>query len=303
MSELRQPTRQAQDTPFDDEYDALANDVQTNHGPLAEERSLATQLIDDEPFEDDRFADEVVDATVPLMRPIEIAVPIEAPRPIAQATVLQVTIPQVTVPHVAAQIVHRCSPVADPDRRPAIVPRRASAAIDPRWSHQTLRALGLPDRLVDIAMLQRPVEGPQWIMALMGAFRTLCSPPPAGPTVLVGPSCANLARQLRLVSVGADELSESLSSVAIPNVSTSVARSALNDRFVHVVVGGPWQHLASIRAHVVSAATESDLLEAVRVCCAWDATLGWTLVDDRYERIDEFTLVAHVRSIVYGISS
>ncbi len=86
-------------------------------------------------------------------------------------------------------------------------------------------------------------------------------------------------------------------------MSTNIARSALNDRFVHLMVGGQWQHLASIRPHVVSAATQGDLLDAVRTCCAWDATLGWTLVDDRYERIDEFTLVAHVRSIVFGSNS
>lgn len=197
---------------------------------------------------------------------------------------------------------HRCTPIAaeDLDRFPMIAPRRNLPPSDPRWSHQALRAIGLPDRIVDIAMLQHPVEGPQWIMALMGAFRTLCAPAPAGPTVLVGPSCANLARQLRLVSVGADELSDSFSSVAIPNVSTNIARSALNDRYVHLMVGGSWQHLASIRPDVVSSATECDLLEAVRLCCAWEATLGWTLVGDKYERIDEFTLVACVRSVLYG---
>ncbi len=197
---------------------------------------------------------------------------------------------------------HRCTPIAaeDLDRFPMIATRRNLRPTDPRWSHQALRAIGLPDRIVDIAMLQHPVEGPQWIMALMGAFRTLCAPAPAGPTVLVGPSCANLARQLRLVSVGADELSDSFSSVAIPNVSTNIARSALNDRYVHLMVGGSWQHLASIRPDVVSSATESDLLEAVRLCCAWEATLGWTLVGDKYERIDEFTLVACVRSVLYG---
>lgn len=197
---------------------------------------------------------------------------------------------------------HRCTPIAsdEMDRFPMIASRRNVPASDPRWSHQTLRAIGLPDRIVDIAMLQHPAEGPQWIMALMAAFRTLCAPAPTGPTVLIGPSCANLARQLRLVSVGADELSDSFSSVAIPNVSTQIARSALNDRYVHLMVGGAWQHLASIRPDSVSAATDDDLLETVRLCCAWDATLGWTLVGDRYERIDEFTLVAHVRGILYG---
>jgi hypothetical protein len=164
-----------------------------------------------------------------------------------------------------------------------------------------LRALGLPDRIVDLALRDQPKEGPEWIVALMGAFRTICAAAPAGPTVMAGPSCANLARQLRLVSVDAEELSESFSSVAIPNVTAKTARAAINNRYMHVMVGGRWQHLASIQTHVVSAATPGDLLEAVRVCCAWDATLGWSPVGDRYERIDEFTLVAHVRSVLYGM--
>ncbi|MCU1367849.1 MAG: hypothetical protein JWN39_3488, partial [Ilumatobacteraceae bacterium] len=65
-----------------------------------------------------------------------------------------------------AAIVHRCAPSADADqdRSPVVVPRRLPHAVDARWSHQTLRAIGLPDRIVDLAMLQRPVEGPQWIM-------------------------------------------------------------------------------------------------------------------------------------------
>ncbi|MCW2752132.1 MAG: hypothetical protein JWR83_3242, partial [Aeromicrobium sp.] len=239
MSELRQPARQPQDMPFDDEQfddeqfddEQLDDEPGVEHDePLVVQPYLAEQLIDDDRlddrFDDDRFDEVLIDATVPLSRPIEIAAPVVAPRVIPQVVTPPVTIPEIVraqsvqVQSVQAQVVHRCSPGGDPDRAPAIVPRRASAPTDPRWSHQTLRALGLPDRLVDIAMLQRPVEGPQWIMALMGAFRTLCSPPPVGPTVLVGPSCANLDRQLRIVSVGADELSESLSSVAIPNVST-----------------------------------------------------------------------------------
>jgi hypothetical protein len=221
---------------------------------------------------------------------------VEDPIEIADAYVAPVrTAPSATVASRATAVIERpAAPIITP------APREAPIAHDPRWSHQSLRALGLPDRIVDLAVRENPVEGPEWIVALMGAFRTICSSAPAGPTVMVGPSCANLARQLRLVSVDADELSESFSSVAIPNVSAKVARAATNNRYMHVMVGGRWHHLASIQTHIVSAATPADLLEAVRVCCAWDATLGWSPVGDRYERIDEFTLVAHVRSVLYG---
>lgn len=225
--------------------------------------------------------------------------PAEPPVPVALPVALPVA-PAVQPPVVQPPVV--TAPATPPSPRPDVVADRAPAAhADPRWSHHTLRALGLPDRIVDLALREQPHGAQQWIMALMGALRTICTPPPVGPTVLIGPACANLARQLRLVSVGADELSESISSVAIANVSTGIARASLNDRAVHIVVGGSWQHLGSIRPHVVSAATEADLLETVRVCCAWDATLGWAPIGDRYERIDEFTLVSHVRSILYGI--
>ncbi|MCU1393242.1 MAG: hypothetical protein JWM34_1670 [Ilumatobacteraceae bacterium] len=273
---------------YDQPYDDLGDDLDDE--PSVEPELLESFVIEQPDTErqiliEDRFAFESRLGVMEYLAPVE-------PKRIVESF------------RAAGAAPHRCFPAAvDPDHAPTVGPRPAPQAIDPRWSHHSLRAIGLPDRIVDIAMLQRPVESPQWIMALMAAFRTLCNPTPNGPTVLVGPSCANLARQLKLVSVGAEELSETLSSVAIPNVSTLVARNALNDRNVHVMVGGDWEHLASIRPHVVSAATESDLLEAVRVCCAWDATLGWTLVDDRYQRIDEFTLVAHVRTILYGTPS
>ncbi|HEY4332203.1 MAG TPA: hypothetical protein VGM78_06525, partial [Ilumatobacteraceae bacterium] len=171
---------------------------------------------------------------------------------------------------------------------------------DARWSSQSLRALGLPDRIVDAAMVQRPVSEADWIVALMGSFRTICEPRPVGPIVMVGPNCANLARQLRLVSISPDELAESVSSVAIPNVGAATVRFGLNDRQVHLMVGGAWQHLSNIEPAIVSAATTAELLEAIRVCVAWDASLGWCWADDHYERLEAFTVVAHVRSVLYA---
>lgn len=314
MSELGQPREAATFVPFaPEERSSTAID---DHLPVLEEEHVFHEpdVVDEVDFFDQFVSTETAD--VPLYNRYGTS---ESEHPVlaevraaheSLATPAWEVIDRVVQEHVAMQnrpaaALHRCAPTADGelDRAPVVVPRRLPHPVDARWSHQTLRAIGLPDRIVDLAMMQRPVEGPQWIMALMGAFRTLCAPAPAGPTVLVGPACANLARQLRLVSVGSEELAESHSSVAVANVSTNIARSAMNDRFVHLIVGGQWQHLASVPAHVVSAATEADLLDAVRACCSWNATLGWTLVDNRYERIDEFTLVAHVRSIVFGSAS
>ncbi|CAN0510292.1 unnamed protein product, partial [Phaeothamnion confervicola] len=81
--------------------------------------------------------------------------------------------------------------------QPAIVvaaPMRS--LMDQRWSHHALRAMGIPDRVVDAALTQQPTTEAEWIVALMGALRGLCTGGPAAPTVMVGPSCANLARQL-----------------------------------------------------------------------------------------------------------
>jgi hypothetical protein len=172
---------------------------------------------------------------------------------------------------------------------------------DHRWSHQTLRALGVPDRIVDAALLDRPRDSREWIIALMSALRTMCQPLPTMPVMMVGPTCANLARQLKLINVSADELADSLSSVAVAHVSAPTARDSLNSRAVHLVVGGSWQHLASLHCQVVSAASGSDILDAMRVCAAWDANLGWCWNGERYERLDEFSVVAHIRSILLSM--
>ena len=36
------------------------------------------------------------------------------------------------------------------------------------------------------------------------------------------------------------------------------------------------------------------------MCTAWDAVLGWCWSGTSYERLDQFTVVAHIRSMVYG---
>ena len=254
------------------------SETQTSDAPIVE--TDGSGAFDSDRFMSERFVSERYESTSDAY---------VAPR---------AAVPAATTPSTPAPVARPVTAVERPPIRPVSM---TELTHDPRWSHQSLRALGLPDRIVDHALRDQPKEGPEWIVALMGAFRTICASAPAGPTVMAGPSCANLARQLRLVSVDAEELSESFSSVAIPNVTAKTARAAINNRYMHVMVGGRWQHLASIQTHVVSAATPADLLEAVRVCCAWDATLGWSPVGDRYERIDEFTLVAHVRSVLYGM--
>jgi hypothetical protein len=180
--------------------------------------------------------------------------------------------------------------------QPAPVAMQARTTVDQRWSHHVLRAMGIPDRVVDAALTHRPTTESEWIVALMGALRGLCTGGPVAPTVMVGPSCANLARQLKLISVAPDELVDSVSSVAVPHVTARAAAASLNGRLVHLVVGGGWQHLGGLPVHVVSAASAADLLEAMRVCIAWDASLGWYWAGERYERIDEFTIVSHIRA-------
>jgi hypothetical protein len=188
------------------------------------------------------------------------------------------------------------TPMSAPVSPPASAPPRR--LVDQRWSHRALRAMGVPDRLVDMALGVHPVTEGDWTVALMGALRHYCGRDLGNPMVMVGSSCANLARQLRLVSVAPEELIESVSSVAAPNISARAAAAGLNGRLVHLVVGGSWQHLGGLEAQMVSAGSPADLLDALRVCVAWDAGLGWYWSGDRYDRLDEFAVVSHIRTML-----
>ena len=183
--------------------------------------------------------------------------------------------------------------MAQPPQRP--VPRP-----DSRWSHQSLRALGLPDRIVDTALVHQPSTESEWIVALMGAFAEISRRAPLGPTIMMGPACANLARQLKLVSVGTEELAESISSVAVPHVTAKVARFARNDRFVHLMVGGNWHHLSGIEAQVVDSGNQRRPAGSDPGVRRMERRARLVLGGSAYERLDQFTVVAHIRSILYG---
>jgi hypothetical protein len=195
--------------------------------------------------------------------------------------------------------IHQHAPAT---QRPAAfanpAPAPARRLVDQRWSHRALRAMGVPDRVVDMAMTVQPVTEGDWTVALMGALRHYCGRDISNPMVMVGSSCANLARQLRLVSVTPEDLIESVSSVAVPNITARAAASGLNGRLVHLVVGGSWQHLGGLEVQLVSAGSSADLLEALRVCVGWDAGLGWYWSGDRYDRLDEFAVVSHIRAML-----
>jgi hypothetical protein len=175
---------------------------------------------------------------------------------------------------------------------------RQPRQVDKRWSPRALRAVGVPDRVVDLAMTSEPVTEGEWIVALMRALRGYCSLALTAPTVMIGSSCGDLAHQLRLVSIAAEELIETVSSVAVPNVGARAVAAGLNGRLVHLVVDGSSTTLTGVEAHVVSAASGADMLEALRVCVAWDGTLGWYWSGVRYDRLDEFTVVAHIRDLL-----
>ena len=172
--------------------------------------------------------------------------------------------------------------------------------LDTEWSDAALRSLGLPDKIVDAAMALAPQTEGQWIVALMAVLREYCAPLPIVSSVMVGPASANLARQLKLVSVSADELAESVTSVALPNASVQDLGGGLQGRHVHLVVGGSWQHLVRVPANVVSAAGSRDLFMALRTAVAWGAVLGWHWAGHRYERIDEFAVVELIRTALRG---
>jgi hypothetical protein len=166
------------------------------------------------------------------------------------------------------------------------------------WSGTTLRALGLPDAVVEMVVSQSPSDDVEWTVSLMIAVRGLCRSLPLGSTVLVGPSGGELARQLKLVNLSAEELGDSVSSVASPNATPVSLRTAVGDRRVHLVVGGGWHNLATVRPDIVSASTQEDIFEAIRVAAAWGATLGWAPVEGRYVRMDPITIAGRVRELL-----
>ncbi len=196
------------------------------------------------------------------------------------------------VPQEPRETIAEPAPVTLPSPRTS----PASAPIVDGWSESALRALGVPDSIINDAVALAPETEGQWIVALMSALREYCGPVPMMSSVMVGPAAANLARQLKLVSVMSDELADSVSSVAFPNATVHDLNKGLHGRHVHLVVGGSWQHLVRVPANVVSAAGARDLLVALRTAAAWGAVLGWYWVGPRYERIDEFAVVELIRT-------
>jgi hypothetical protein len=187
------------------------------------------------------------------------------------------------------------APVHTPAAPVAPVHRTGAAG---GWSAEALRSLGLPDRIVDAALAKNPTTEGQWIVALMSILRDYCGKQSVISTVMVGPTSADLAKQLKLVTVEPEELSESVSSVALADATASVLAAGLNGRQVHLVVGGEWQHFVSVPVHIVSAASSRDLMGAVRVAAAWGATLGWHRAGGRFERIDEFSIIDMLRTVL-----
>jgi hypothetical protein len=215
-------------------------------------------------------------------------------RPEPRTPPTHVATPAVAVPAVAAPAT---------DHWPSSAPLARSPRSAGGWSAAALRVIGVPDSIVEAMVAQAPNDDVEWLMALMGALRPLCETPRPGATLVIGPACANLARQLRFMSITAEELPETVSSVAVPHVSAKELLAGADGRSVHLVVGGSWQHLVSVPAEIVSAATDDDLMDALRAAAAWGATLGWIWSGDRYERIDPFVVASRIRDAITGTTA
>ena len=274
---------------------ARANHIRTGRAVwLAEDPG--TEAADTRPGPHERPADPAESADrEPNLEPV--LEPAPEPEPvIAESMTESVSGPLPGSPGVHEAPIAPIAPVAPVAALP--VPFAPPALPSGSWSAPTLRAFGVPDTLVERILQQRPTDDTEWTVAFMLAARHLCQPVPEGPTVLTGPSGANLARQLGLVSLTGDELGESTCSVASPNAGPLALKHGLGGRHVHLVVGGGWHHLVTVRPDVVSAASDFDLLEALRVAEAWGAVLGWALIEDRYVRIDPYLLAGRVRELL-----
>jgi hypothetical protein len=114
---------------------------------------------------------------------------------------------------------------------------------------------------------------------------------------MCGPACRGLATELRVPLIDLAAAPEREGRMALP-AATATDLARVGDRPVHLVVGGAWRHLATVRPAIVSAATDDDLVDAVRVAVAWEVPLGWLGQRDGAVRIDPFVIAAHVRALL-----
>jgi hypothetical protein len=180
-----------------------------------------------------------------------------------------------------------------PQRRKS-APTAAAGA----WSAAALEAVGLPGSLVGRIAAVRPHDDVTWCAALMLAVRDWCGADLPPSAVLAGPACAALAEALHVPVVRATDVGDREGPVAVPAGSATELLTAAEGRAVHLVVGGGWRHLATVRPAAVSAATSDDLLDAIRTAVAWDVPLGWVLDGGEPTRIDPFVTAAHVRTLL-----
>jgi hypothetical protein len=204
-------------------------------------------------------------------------------------------------PHPSANGTHAVTLEQPAPPARSIRPAPAAAVAQPGlWSAEALRSIGLPETLVAETARQQPDSDVTWNVGLMLALQHVCSTDIPPGAVMIGPACADLARRLRVISLDAGELGNTVTSVAIADATPKRLAHGLNGRSVHLVVGGSWRHLATVRPDVVSAATPSDLIDAVRVAGSWGARLGWVQRGDRHVRIDPFLVAGYIRDLLAG---
>jgi hypothetical protein len=175
--------------------------------------------------------------------------------------------------------------------------RHRSAAAG-AWSAAALEAVGLPASLVGRIASVRPHDAVTWNAALMLAVRDWCGADLPPGAVLAGPACGDLAVALHIPLVDAADVADREGPVALPTASAAELCAAIGERAVHLVVGGAWRHLATVRPTTVSAATGADLVDAIRAAVAWDVPLGWVVDGGEATRIDPFVVAAHVRALL-----
>jgi hypothetical protein len=166
------------------------------------------------------------------------------------------------------------------------------------WSAAALEAVGLPASLVARVAGVRPHDEVTWNAALMLAVRDWCGAELPPGAVMAGPACGDLAAALHVPVIDADAVADREGPVAVPTASAAELAATVGGRPVHLVVGGRWRHLATVRPVLVSAATDDDLIDAVRAAVAWDEPHGWVTHDAAVVRIDPFVVAAHVRALL-----
>lgn len=186
-------------------------------------------------------------------------------------------------PVTASASPREASPAAGPSRRPTgpTAPRPVCAS-GPAWHLDQLRALQLPNAVIDACQGLNHDDDVAWIATIAAAVATWCRPLPVGDPVFVGPRAHRLGKALAVPVAEPGDVVAASGPVALKATDTDAHRAWLErvtaDRWRHLVAGGRgWHGLLLDDALAVSWAGDEALPGALAAAGRLGLVLGYGL--------------------------